>query len=304
MENNLVDWKRVGIFIAFAFGTAWLVALVLYLTGGLTPTPYTLIMLGGGYMSAPALAHILTRLVTREGWQGLYLRPNIKKGWVYWLICWVSPALFAFAGMAVFFALFPQYYDPTFSAVTKLMEQSAAAAAGQTLPAMNPWIIVLSQTLTALLVAPILNAIPILGEEFGWRAYLQPKLMPLGGKKAMLVMGVVWGLWHAPIIAMGHNYGTEYLGAPWLGILTMTWFTFILGTFIGWAALRADSVWPAVIGHGAINGIAGIYVFFTQGSPNLVLGPSLAGIIGSWAIAVVALIIFLKRDALKPYEGV
>lgn len=115
----------------------------------------------------------------------------------------------------------------------------------------------------------------------------------------MLLMGVIWGLWHAPIIAMGHNYGTEYPGAPWLGILTMIWFTFTLGTFLGWAALRAGSVWPAVIGHGAINGIVGIYVFFTQGSPNTILGPSLAGLIGSWAIAVVALIIFLKRDSLK-----
>ena len=67
MENNVVDWKRIGIFIAFAFGIAWLVALVLYLTGGLTATTYTLVMLGAGYMSAPALAHILTCLITREG---------------------------------------------------------------------------------------------------------------------------------------------------------------------------------------------------------------------------------------------
>ena len=303
MENNFVDWKRVWIYIAFAFGIAWLVALALYLTGGLTPTPVTLIALGGGYMLAPALAHIFTRLVTREGWQGLYLRPNFKQGWRYWLICWIAPVLFTFLGMGLFFALFPQYYDPTFSAVTKLMEQSAAAT-GQTPPAIDPWVIILSQTLTAVFIAPIINAIPILGEEFGWRAYLQPKLMPLGGRQAMLVMGIVWGLWHAPIVAMGHNYGTNYPGAPWAGILMTVWVMFILGTFLGWATLRGGSVWPAVIGHGAFNGIAGIYVFFTQGAPNTLLGPSAAGLIGSWMIAVAALIIFLKRDALKPYEGV
>lgn len=303
MENNFVDWKRVWIYIAFAFGIAWLVALALYLTGGLTPTPVTLIALGGGYMLAPALAHIFTRLVTREGWQGLYLRPNFKQGWRYWLICWIAPVLFTFLGMGLFFALFPQYYDPTFSAVTKLMEQSAATT-GQTPPAIDPWVIILSQTLTAVFIAPIINAIPILGEEFGWRAYLQPKLMPLGGRKAMVVMGLVWGLWHAPIVAMGHNYGINYPGAPWAGILMTVWIMFILGTFLGWATLRGGSVWPAVIGHGAFNGIAGIYVFFTQGAPNTLLGPSAAGLIGSWMIAVTALIIFLKRDALKPYEGV
>lgn len=126
MENNVVDWKRIGIFIAFAFGIAWLVALGLYLTGGLTATPVTLIVLAVGYMGAPALAHILTRLITREGWQELYLRPNFKKGWVYWLICWIAPVIFAYVGMGLFFVLFPQYYDPAFSAVTILMEQSAA----------------------------------------------------------------------------------------------------------------------------------------------------------------------------------
>ncbi|MBE0671026.1 MAG: CPBP family intramembrane metalloprotease [Anaerolineales bacterium] len=302
MENHVVDWKRVWIYIAFAFGIAWLVALALYLTGGLTPTPVTLIALGGGYMLAPALAHILTRLITREGWQGLYLQPNFKKSWLYWLICWIAPAIFTFLGMGLFFLLFPQYYDPTFSAVTKLMEQSAAAT-GQTPPAIDPWIIILSQTLTAVFIAPILNAIPILGEEFGWRAYLQPKLMPLGGRKAMLMMGLVWGLWHAPLIAMGHNYGMNYPGAPWAGILMTVWIMFILGTFLGWAALRGGSVWPAVIGHGAFNGIAGIFVFFTQGTPNTLLGPSAAGLIGSWAMVLVALVIFLKRDALKPQDN-
>jgi uncharacterized protein len=301
IENNFVNWKRVCIFIVFAFGIAWLVAGLLYLKGGLTPTPYTLILLGTGYMGTPALAHILTRLVTREGWQELYLRPNFKKGWLYWLICWIAPIVFTFLGMGLFFALFPQDYDPTLSAVTNLMGQSAAAK-GQVLPAMDPWVIVLSQTLTALLAAPLLNAIPILGEEFGWRAYLQPRLMPLGGRKAMVVMGIIWGLWHAPLIAMGHNYGTNYPGAPWTGILATIWIMFILGTFLGWAVLRAGSVWPAVIGHGAFNGIAGIYVFFTQGTPNPLLGPSLAGLIGSWAITVVALIIFLKRDALEPQQ--
>jgi membrane protease YdiL (CAAX protease family) len=184
----------------------------------------------------------------------------------------------------------------------KQLMQNSALPEGQTSPAINPWMIVISQTLVALLISPILNAIPILGEEFGWRAYLQPKLMPLGGRKAMLLMGLVWGLWHAPLIAMGHNYGTAYPGAPWLGILTTLWIMFILGTFLGWAVLRAGSVWPAVIGHGAFNGIAGIYVFFMQGDPNLLLGPSAAGIIGSLGMAVVALLLFLKRDALTAVE--
>lgn len=301
MDKGLVDWKRISIFIAFAFGIAWLAALVIQLTGGLAGSPYTLLLITIGYMGAPALAHILTRLVTREGWQDLYLRPNFRRGWPYWLVSWVAPVLFTFAGMAVFFAFFPQYYDPSLSTLRTMIENSAAGT-GQAVPEMNLWLVVVSQTITAVLIAPVLNAIPILGEEFGWRAYLQPKLLPLGGRKTMVWMGIIWGLWHAPIIAMGHNYGLEYPGAPWLGILAMTWFTFVFGTFIGWATLRAGSVWPAVIGHGAVNGIAAISLFFVQGSPNLVLGPIVAGLIGSLPIALVALVIFLNRNALRFHE--
>jgi membrane protease YdiL (CAAX protease family) len=301
MDTNLVDWKRIRIFILFAFGIAWLAALVIYLTGGLAGSPYALLLTIVGYMAAPALAHILTRLVTREGWQDLYLRPNFRQGWPYWIVPWVAPALFTFAGMALFFMFFPQYYDPSLSTIRTMMENSAAAT-GQAVPEMNLWLVVISQTITALVIAPIINAIPILGEEFGWRAYLQPKLMPLGGRQTMVWMGIIWGLWHAPIIAMGHNYGLEYPGAPWLGILAMTWFTFVFGTFLGWATLRAGSVWPAVIGHGALNGIAGISLLFIQGDPNLVLGPSVAGSIGSLPIALVALAILLSRKALAPDE--
>lgn len=297
--NPQLDWKRIGIYLAFAFGIAWLAGLVIYLTGGLSSSLHVVLLLTVGYMGAPALAHLLTRLLTREGWQGLYLRPRLRQGWPYWILCWFAPALFVFAGMAIFFALFPQYFDASLGMVRKMLED-AARSTGQPLPPMNPWLIVISQTLVALLIAPVLNALPILGEEFGWRAYLQPKLMPLGGRQAMVWMGIIWGLWHAPVIAMGHNYGLDYPGAPWLGILAMVWFTFLFGAFIGWAALRGGSVWPAVIGHGAANGIAGIFVFFTRGEPNMVLGPSMAGVIGSLALAAVVVVIYLRPGALRP----
>jgi membrane protease YdiL (CAAX protease family) len=162
--------------------------------------------------------------------------------------------------------------------------------------------VLLVQTAIALVMAPVLNAIPILGEEFGWRAYLQPRLMPLGGRRAMLWMGLIWGLWHAPMIALGHNYGLAYPGAPWTGIVAMTWFTFVFGTFIGWASLRAGSVWPAVIGHGALNGIAGIAPMVSKGQPNPLLGPSVAGLIGSIPIALVTLVLFLRPKSFDPPE--
>ena len=302
--DKSIDTKRIILYLLFAFGIAWATGLVIFLTGGLANNPLALPLEIVGYMGAPAMAHLLTRLVTREGWHDLYLRPKFRRGWRYWLICWVAPAVLTIVGMAVFFVLFPQYFDPALGNVQKLL-QSAAARAGQAASAvtqMNPWTLVLVQTLQAIVIAPILNGLPTLGEEFGWRAYLLPKLMPLGGRKAMLLMGVIWGVWHWPIIALGHNYGLNYPGAPWLGMLAMVWFTLSCGTLLGWAALRSGSVWPAVIGHGAINGIAALGALLVQGQPSPLLGPTPVGIIGLVGFAAVALVIFLNPRALRPAE--
>jgi hypothetical protein len=91
--NDNVDTKRISIYLAFAFGIAWAISLVVYLTGGLVNSPMlipgmgitlALVLIAGPVMWSPALAHILTRLITREGWKNTFLRPKLKQGWLYW----------------------------------------------------------------------------------------------------------------------------------------------------------------------------------------------------------------------------
>jgi uncharacterized protein len=193
----------------------------------------------------------------------------------------------------LYFLIFPQYYDPELTLLTQQMIPAE-------MEAINPWVIVVAQTFQAILLAPLLNAIPTFGEEFGWRGYLQPKLMPLGGKKAILITGVIWGVWHWPIILMGHNYGLDYFGAPFLGPLAMVWFCIILGIFFGWVTIKTNSVWPAVIGHGAINGIAALGFLLIRGNPDMLLGPSPAGLIGGLGFTILAAILFFSSKALVP----
>jgi membrane protease YdiL (CAAX protease family) len=191
----------------------------------------------------------------------------------------------------LFFLLFPQYYDPAFRAVQAVLDK--AAAAGAKIPFGATAFIIL-QTAQAFVLAPILNAIPVLGEEFGWRAYLQPKLLPLGWRRALVLTGAIWGAWHWPIIAMGFNYGLNYAGAPWLGMLEFVGFTILFGIILGWLTLRAQSVWPAVIGHGALNGIAALPAFFVKGDPNPLVGPVVFGLIAVIPTLLVAVWLMLR----------
>jgi membrane protease YdiL (CAAX protease family) len=305
--QSKIEKKRLWLFLGFAFGISWLTALVIYLTGGLQNSPtlslggaeisLAYLLLSTAYMFGPAIANILTRLITREGKAGLLLEPKFDHGrGVFWLLAWFLPGVLIILGAVIFFILFPAHYDPELGVVAQQLE-----AAGSSTTA-NPWLIVVSQTIQAMLLAPLLNAIPTFGEEFGWRGYLQPKLMPLGGRKAVLLTGVIWGVWHWPVILMGYNYGLDYFGAPFLGPLAMVWFTASLAVIFGWLSLKAQSVWPAVIGHGALNGIAGIGVLLVKGSPSSLLGPVPTGVIGGLAISLFALILLLNPKSFKPKE--
>ncbi|MBS3784585.1 MAG: CPBP family intramembrane metalloprotease [Anaerolineae bacterium] len=296
MNKNL-DTRRILIFLAFAFGIAWATSLVVYLTGGLADSPMVipaanislaLILLVGPVMWAPVLAHLLTRLVTREGWQNTYLRPRLRQGWPSWLAAWVVPALLTVAGLVIYFLLFPRHYDADLKTLRGMLE-----AAPVDLDEVNLWVLVAAQVFQALLIAPLINGIATFGEESGWRAYLQPKLMPLGPRRAMGLMGLIWGVWHWPVILMGHNYGLDYPGAPFLGPLAMVWFTLMAGTLLGWLTFKAGSVWPAVIGHAALNGMANLGVIFVKGQPNPLLGPLPVGLVGGSAFAAVGLVLLL-----------
>ena len=290
MLVKTLETRRIGIFLVVAFGFSWTLDLVVYLTGGLAESPQLVeglpitlaLVLIALSMWGPALGNIVARIATREGREGLLLRPLWRRSWPIWLLLWVLPAILSLAGAALYFALFPHHFDPKMTAMQAQLE-----ALGSDAPDLPSGALIAVGLLQAIVLAPILNLVAVFGEEFGWRGYLQQKLMPLGRRRAMIVMGLIWGVWHWPVIMMGYNYGIDYPGYPILGPLAMVWFTFLVGTVFGWSVLRSGSVWPAVIGHGALNGIAGAAALFIAGQPNTILGPLPVGIIGGigWAIA-------------------
>ena len=301
MKQTSVDTRRIILFLVFAFGIAWAFGLWVYLTGGILNSPELLqgtgitlavALIALGYMWAPALANILTRIITKEGWKDAGLRPQIRKGWWALVAAWFSPAILTFLGVLLYFAIFRGQFDPELGALRQMM-QAVEAQAGEAIP-FSLWTLVLLQLSVGLLVAPLINSFFTFGEELGWRGYLQPKLMVLGFRKALLLTGVIWGIWHWPVIAMGHNFGFDYWGAPWTGFLMMTWFTITAGTIIGWLALRGQSVWPAVIAHAATNGIAGAGLLFLRADAqvNTLLGPAPVGLIANipWALLAVYLL--------------
>jgi membrane protease YdiL (CAAX protease family) len=106
----------------------------------------------------------------------------------------------------------------------------------------------------AAITSGVIASFAAFGEEGGWRGYMMPRLLRLMGRTPALILGgVIWGLWHAPLTAIGHNFGTDYPGFPWLGILKMCILCIFLGVILTFLTEKSGSVWPAAILHAVGN---------------------------------------------------
>lgn len=101
------------------------------------------------------------------------------------------------------------------------------------------------------LLGIVVNMLPSLGEEIGWRGFLVPRLMKWVGLEKMLIMtGLIWGLWHCPILISGlYMPGTPvWFKVPMFMIIVGS-----VGVMIAIITLRSRSIWPAVVMHAAHN---------------------------------------------------
>ena len=180
-----LNTRRIVIFLALAIGIPWTAALVLYLTVGATDLILAATVANLIFISTPALANVATRLITREGRRHLWLWPKFRRGWPFYLAAILLPFLAAVVGGTIFYLVFPGSFDPSLGKVRELYTAYSVAAN------TNPWIGLLLITLQASIPWLFINGLVSIGEEFGWRAYLLPKLMarftgaePAGGSAA------------------------------------------------------------------------------------------------------------------------
>lgn len=297
MENKKQDLKRILLYILITFGLTWIYCLlVVYpLANGESlsgvPALATQLLVAAG-MFFPSIGVFLTRLFTREGFKNVWLKPNLKKNIRYYLLAWFGPGILTFVGSALYFLIFRGSFDPDCGYMKLTMEAAGAPYEAQAMP-MN--LLMLIQATQAFFLAPILNFVTCFGEEWGWRGYLLPKMKNLlPTVPTLLVTGVIWGLWHAPLTIIGHNYGLGYWGFPFTGIAMMCLFCIVLGIFLSYVTLKTGSCIPAIIGHGAINGIAAIGMYFTSDGGNPFIGPAPTGFIGIIPFAIIAVFMAVR----------
>ena len=152
------------------------------------------------------------------------------------------------------------------------------------------WIIFTLIAFSGVLAGATLNLPFTLGEEIGWRGFLFKQLEHLNWIKRSLITGLIWGIWHAPLILLGHNYPEH----PYWGIPMMVLFCVALSFPLDMIRRNTQSVLGPAAFHGMINATASGAMLFIQNG-DVLLG-SLAGLSGALAsFTLLGIFVNLKK---------
>jgi membrane protease YdiL (CAAX protease family) len=158
---------------------------------------------------------------------------------------------------------------------------------------MSSSALILLTALNTLIIGPFLGLIIAFGEEYGWRGYLQTELIRLGRIRGVFLVGVIWGIWHWPVIWMGYNYP----GEPVLGSIAMVVWCILLAYFLAYAVFKSKGVWTAAYLH-ALNNQTLSFFFMAVLAPNnniFSFGAGLPGI----ALGLIVVLLILRDPVWK-----
>jgi len=269
--------KKTLLFIVSTFLVSWLIAgLGYFFVGNLFRPSFIAVYVA--YMFVPmAVAITVQKFIYGEPIKstlGISFRLNR-----WFLVAWLLPPVMAFASFGISL-LFPgTEYTPNMEGMLERLrniltpaqiEQMRNQAVASSIPPI--WLALFQ----GLIAGISINAVAAFGEELGWRGFLLRQWKGMGFWKSSALIGLVWGIWHAPLILQGHNYPQH----PVAGVFMMTIWCVLMSPIFSYIRLRSKSVLAAAVIHGSINGTYGLSFMMLKGGNDLLIGsPGLAGFV-------------------------
>jgi membrane protease YdiL (CAAX protease family) len=255
------------------------------------------ILLAALYMPGPALAtFVIQKFIYKEGFR--------QYGWsfdkkaVKWIL--FTPLIFLALTILTFVIigllgnthLVPAFGQIDFSQENVMLRLKESASSKinidkMDIPAIPPTLLFIAMLVQGIIGGSTINVPFMFGEEFGWRGLLLTETKRLGFLKANAFIGLVWGIWHLPIILMGHNYPHH----PYIGVIMMIVFTVSTAPIFAYVRIKTRSILGACMLHGMVNATGALYVLYVANWNELYSW--LAGWAGIISAIVVTICIFL-----------
>jgi membrane protease YdiL (CAAX protease family) len=278
MNNKFKIWWYVG--IVFIISYAW--QYLIYKTGEIESLLIPFLML------IPGIIAIVFIIIKKEGFRKVGW--GLKKWW------YIFPAIFIPLTVAILIVLLMEalhwatFVGKLFTFKNGMVEISnIKLILGN--QAQNISFFIFNFLLSHTIFLTI-GSIITLGEELGWRGYLQEKMLrKFGLNKGLIFLGIIWGYWHLPIILMGFNFpDNPILGA----LLLMPLGTIFLAIFMGWLYLRSRSIWIPALAHASANLFSQLIFSFMTMHQNELFRQLIW--IATWGIIAILCLINLNRN--------
>lgn len=289
--------QSFALYFLLAFGLAWLCQVygsLLLLRDGNAAVYRALLSVS---MFCPLVAVLAAKRIVLHQSTGIGWKVRGKRR--YWLAAWFGPAVFTVLAALLYFAVFSSRLDLSGSWLVTAYGGEMDAETLRSQLGVSSLSYMLETGLLAITLAPPINMLFAVGEEAGWRGYMMPQLKErFGLLNGRLLGGVIWGVWHWPIMLLtGYEYGTNYLGAPVLGLVVWCVVCFALNTLLDWLYEKTGCIWVSAIAHGAFNAVAALFTVLTYPADAYynVLGPTPIGLIGMLPMLAAAVWLTLRQ---------
>jgi len=214
-------------------------------------------------MWSPAVASVIARLVLREGFSDVSFRFGGLRTLPWYAL-----------GLGVPLAVGTLAYGGAWLTGLVGFEGGAGAFLVGLLSAAT-WISIYSCIFTA-------------GEEIGWRGYMLTRLIDAGVPRPVLASGLIWGVWHIPLILAG-----IYAAGPYPALSAVLFMVAVVSLAYVLARMRLErgSIWPVVFAPGAWNAIIQVAFDPVARGPVAGLWTGESGILTVVVLVVVAVIV-------------
>jgi len=224
----------VYLLLTFALSSIFYVLVIRRANAGQSPGLLIL-----GLMWCPGVSGLATRLIFQSNLRGHgFLWGKTKYQFAsYWIPLAYASAVYLPIWFAGYANLSTRLLSPLLRLFPTVHQQSAVVALNFIF-------------LATLGVA--FSCISALGEELGWRGFLVPqlaKIVPFN--RVALISGIIWALWHYPIIL----FSTAYRGAGplWYTVACFTVMVVSMSFLFAWMRLKSGSVWTGMLLHASHN---------------------------------------------------
>jgi membrane protease YdiL (CAAX protease family) len=229
-------------------------------------------------MWSPAVASVIARLALREGFSDVSFRFGGRRTLAWIALGLILPIVVGTLAYGTALLTGMVGFDPQ-------PDSFVARFVGDNASPVTVFVVWLALAIT---IGTAFGCLQTAGEEIGWRGYMLTRLIDAGVPRPVLVSGLIWALWHLPLIFAG-----IYAAGPYPALSAVLFVVSVTSIAFVFARMRLEtgSIWPPIVAHSAWNAIIQGPFDGVATGPNAALWTGESGILTLIVIVVVAVIV-------------